>query len=489
MALSSATINTHVKEVEYAVRGPIVARAGEIDADLKKGAGSYPFKNVIFCNIGNPQALQQKPLSFPREVLALLTAPELLEHPKSAEVFAPDALTRAKVALPKMGGTGAYTHSAGYDWVRQTVASYIQARDNNAAGKELGPADPNAIFLTNGASPGVQMTLQCLINGPSDGIMTPIPQYPLYTATITLMNGSCVPYYLDESKAWGMTTDDLSKAYDEAKSKGITPRALVVINPGNPTGQVLEPAAMADVVKWAHSRNVMLLADEVYQENVYAPGKTFRSFREIMLGLGEPYSKEVQLASFHTTSKGIHGECGRRGGYTEFINVPQDVMDIFIKLPSINLCPNLAGQVMVDLMLSPPKAGDASFESYTKEYNDIYQSLKRRALLLVDGLNKIEGIRSNAVEGAMYAFPSLKLPSKFVDEAKAKGKPADTLWCARLLEEQGVVVVPGSGFGQVAGTYHFRTTILPPEEQMADMVSRIANFQKSIIAKYGPVEA
>ena len=240
MSLSKESLNSQLKATQYAVRGPIVQRAGQIEAELKAGTGNYPFKNIIYCNIGNPQSLQQKPLTYPREVLALLSAPHLLDKDLGT-IFAADAVARAKATLPKMGGTGAYTNSAGYDWARETVANYITKRDNAAVancGKTLPAADKDAIFLTNGASPAVQYMLQSIIEGPNCGIMTPIPQYPLYSATIALLNGGLVPYYMDESKGWALTVAELTESYDAAVAKGVTPKALVVINPGNPTGAI-----------------------------------------------------------------------------------------------------------------------------------------------------------------------------------------------------------------------------------------------------------
>jgi len=327
------------------------------------------------------------------------------------------------------------------------------------------------------------MALQLLTNSASDGIMLPIPQYPLYSATLHMLGATVVPYELDEARLWGMTAEGLEASFQAAKAKGVTPRAIVIINPGNPTGQVLSYDTIHQVIDFARHRDVAILADEVYQENIYAEGRKFHSFREVLLK--EKSAKKVPLFSFHSTSKGILGECGHRGGYLQFTDIDAEVAGLFQKAPSINLCSNVCGQIMVDLMVRPPQLGEAAYAAYHAEYDAIYQSLKRRATALVEHLNKIEGIRSNPIEGAMYAFPRLSLPEKFVKEAAAAGKAADAVWCMRLLEQEGVVVVPGSGFGQVEGTWHFRTTILPPEDQMADVTRRIAKFQQSITEKYG----
>jgi len=489
MPLTLENANTRVLAAEYAVRGPIVVRAKEIDAELKKKENKkkYPFQQVIFCNIGNPQAVKQPPLSYPREVSALITAPQVALSSKATTLYAQDVVDRARWCIKQMGNTGGYTDSAGYAFVRQHVADYISARDEASSGKFLPKASPSRIFLTNGASQGVTFTLQMLINKPTDGVMIPIPQYPLYTATLTLLDGAPVPYYLDEAKGWGVTPEQLEESYDKATQKGINVRAITVINPGNPTGQVLDAAVMRGIVEFAHRKNIVVLSDEVYQENIYAAGKKFHSMREIVLGMGEPYAKEVQLFSFHSASKGIHGECGRRGGYLELLNFPADVFQAFVKLPSINLCPNIMGQLMMDMIVKPPAPGQPSYESYRKEYDTLFAGLKRRAKTLPEQLRKVPGITCNDIEGAMYAFPRIRLPQRYIDEAKAKGKAPDAVWCMGLVEQEGVVTIPGSGFGQVDGTYHFRTTILPPDEDMQDVARRIDAYQRRIIMKYGPV--
>jgi alanine transaminase len=484
MSLSIKNLNRQVIKAEYAVRGALAVRAGVLESELKAGK-KHPFERVISCNIGNPQALEQKPLSFPRKVLALLSCPDLLEDPNVGTLFAPDAVARAKSMYAQMNNSsGAYTHSGGYMFIRETVAKFCEERDNRNSGKQLGAADPNNVWLTNGASPAVQMSLQMLINGPEDGILLPIPQYPLYSATISLLNGTAVPYYLDEGKSWSASIEALEKSHADAVAKGVTPRAMAVINPGNPTGQVLDMDAMRTIVDFCHKKKLMILADEVYQENIYAAGKQFHSFREVVLSMGEPYATEVMLMSMHTTSKGIYGECGRRGGYLQTLNFPADCHEHFTKLPSMNLCPNIGGQFMVDLMLKQPKEGDASYAQHQQEYTAIFDSLKGRAKSLATELNTIPGVECNDVEGAMYAFPTLKLPAKFVEKANNAKTAPDMMWAMGLLNAKGVVVVPGSAFGQVDGTLHFRTTILPPSHHMKTVTQGIADYQKAVIAEY-----
>lgn len=135
-------------------------------------------------------------------------------------------------------------------------------------------------------------------------------------------------------------------------------------------------------------------------------------------------------------------------------------------------------------MVNPPKPGDESFELYDKEKNDRLASLARRAKLLTNALNGLEGVSCQAVEGAMYAFPSITLPAKAIERAAALHKNPDVLYCLELLEETGLSCVPGSGFQQAPGTFHFRTTILPPEESFPDIIQRFAGFHEKFMRKY-----
>ena len=135
-------------------------------------------------------------------------------------------------------------------------------------------------------------------------------------------------------------------------------------------------------------------------------------------------------------------------------------------------------------MVRPPREGEASYSRYQSEKDAVLSSMKRRALKLVDGLNALEGVSCNQPQGAMYAFPQITLPPKAIAAAEAAGKVPDTFYALALLEATGIVVVPGSGFGQKEGTWHFRTTFLPPEEEMAGVVDRMATFHKGFMAKY-----
>lgn len=178
------------------------------------------------------------------------------------------------------------------------------------------------------------------------------------------------------------------------------------------------------------------------------------------------------------------GECGLRGGYFEILGIPESVKAEILKLASISLCSNTIGQITTGLMVNPPGEGDESFLKYAQERDDILASLKRRAARMTQALNELEGVTCTNIDGAMYAFPTISLPEKAIMTAEATGTEPDAMYCMELLERTGIVVVPGSGFGQKVGTYHFRTTILPPEESMDEVINLLRAFHKNFLIRY-----
>lgn len=204
--------------------------------------------------------------------------------------------------------------------------------------------------------------------------MIPIPQYPLYTALIGLNEAKEVPYYLNEEKGWQIDVNELENSIKYSKEKGIKIKAMVIINPGNPTGQVLNGETLKDIIKFCYKHKIMILADEVYQENIYKKDIKFISLRKAMMEMEAPYN-EVDLVSFHSTSKGLMGECGIRGGFMKFTNLDTDVISQIVKLKTIYLCSNTIGQIMTDLMVNPPTLDECSNQTV-----DNY--LKERELLL-----------------------------------------------------------------------------------------------------------
>ncbi|KAH7101192.1 transaminase [Auriculariales sp. MPI-PUGE-AT-0066] len=470
--LTVDSLNPHFRNVEYAVRGEIAIKAEEYRERLKQPNHGLPFDTVVTANIGNPQqkGLDQKPLTFTRQLAALLEYPPLMDQAK--DLFPPDVIERARELYAEIGSIGAYSHSQGVPIIRKSVANFIQQRDGY-------PSDPAHIFLTAGASAGVALTISMLLNNPKSGILIPIPQYPLYTATLAQHGGVPIPYYLDERTDWATLPGDIQTSVKKALAEGIEPRALVVINPGNPTGALIEEDTMRELVKLCDKYNLTLLADEVYQDNLHQRERhPFTSFKKIVREL----QSNVPLFSFHSISKGVSGECGRRGGYFECTNVPEDVLALIYKMVSVSLCPPVSGMVGVDALVRPPRPGDASYELWLQETGTIHKALAARTRQMAQRLNALPGVSCVDSPGALYLFPKLELPPKAIEAAKAAGKAPDAFYCVALLDETGICTVPGSGFGQKSGEAHYRLTCLC--DGVEEYVGKLERFHKSFMAKY-----
>lgn len=323
------------------------------------------------------------------------------------------------------------------------------------------------------------------MNCDGSGCMIPIPQYPIYSATLDLLGGHKVGYYLDEKKGWDLNMNELERALKEATDNGINVNSFVLINPGNPTGQVLSKKAVRDIVRFCAKHNLVLLADEVYQDNVYDRNAKFVSCKRAAYDTGLLQKNAIELASFHSTSKGIFGECGRRGGYMEIVGFDPKVEEHIYKLASANLCSTVNGQVMMSLMVRGPEPGDESYESHEAEKDAIFNSLKRRSKIVSDGLDSIPGFSCQPAAGSMYCFPSIQLPQGAIDAAEKEGISPDTLYALSLLERTGVCVVPASGFGQEEGRHGFRTTFLPSEEEVGRVVKLVREHHEYFCDKYG----
>lgn len=298
-----------------------------------------------------------------------------------------------------------------------------------------------------------------------------------------MLNAKCVPYLLDESKNWGTDLATIKESCEKAKAEGVDVRAIVIINPGNPTGASLPEEDIRAVLEYARQEKLVVMADEVYQTNVFVG--EFVSFKRVLRQLQKenPDGKYdcVELASLHSVSKGMVGECGHRGGYFELVGFDEAVQGEIYKFVSIMLCAPVIGQCVVELMVNPPKPGEPSYELYQKEYNAIYDGMKERATALHKAFEQMEGVECGAPQGAMYLFPTITLPPKAAEAAAKEGRQPDEFYCMKLLEATGVCLVPGSGFGQKEGSLHFRTTFLAPG---TEWVGSIVKFHKEFMDQY-----
>ncbi len=467
-------VNPDIIEMEYAVRGPLAQRAGVL-----KRQG----RAIIPCHIGNPQALGQEPIAYYREVLSLLETPVRIERERRlnrlpaatglpAEDRVPDELLDfAEATLSRIEtGMGAYTETGGHMFIREAIARFIDRRDDVEATGSL-VADPEHIYLTNGASEGARFILEMLIAERTDGIMIPTPQYPLYSATIRKCGGTQINYYPDEENGWALTPDVLEEAMGQARADGVKVKGIVVINPGNPTGAVLDEESVEGVIRFAEKHELVIIADEVYQENVY--GGRFVSFAR---AIGK---RAIPLLSLHSTSKGFYGECGHRGGYIEARNLPPvsgtkaTFTDLLRKQASVNLCSNTVGQLLTYLLVTPPAPGPV-LDRFAEQKERILRDLFDKAAMIREAFGRMEGVACFGRTGAMYLFPRLgKLPAG----------TGDFDYCMSLLESTGICTVNGEGFGQKPGTSHLRIAFLPSRKVLEEALPRWIAFHNDYVTR------
>ncbi|KAJ7744790.1 1-aminocyclopropane-1-carboxylate synthase 2 [Mycena maculata] len=470
--LTLDALNPQLQTVQYAVRGELAIRAETLREQLKQPNNGLPFEQVISSNIGDPQqkGLDQKPITFTRQVAALMEWPALAEL--APDVFPPDVVARAKELQEEIGSIGAYSDSQGVPLIRKSVANFIAERDGH-------PASPGDIFLTAGACAGVSLLLNLLITAPTDGILIPIPQYPLYTATLAQHHGTPVGYLLNEADGWSTDPESIRAALAKAAAEGVQIKALVVINPGNPTGALLAEDTMRTLVTLCEEHSLVLLADEVYQDNVHDRTQhTFVSFKKVVRDMRSP----VPLVSFHSISKGVSGECGRRGGYFELANFADGVRALVYKLVCVCLAAPVSGQIGLDTMVGPPRVGDASYALWREETRAIHAALAERTRAMADALNRLPGVRCVQSPGALYLFPQITLPATAVASAREAGKEPDAVYAMGLLEATGICVVPGSGFGQKEGEWHYRLTCLCPGTD--EYVGKLVQFHIQYLAEW-----
>lgn len=482
--LTEDTMSQNVRNMEYAVRGEVVIAADALQQELSTNPKSHSYSKVLYTNVGNPHQVGQESLQWPRQVMALCNLPPSMgiDHPDMANIFPSDVLERAReivhVSLQNQG-TGSYSHSQGHLAFRQDIAKFIEQRDLGV------PSDPDHIYMCNGASSGIEMMMDVLLNGPNDGIMIPVPRYPIYSAVIACHGAQQVPYYLNEEKGWCMDMEHLEEQLAAAKAKGVNVVGFTLINPGNPTGQVLTREAVQDVVKFCAKNKLVLLSDEVYQDNVYDENAEFVSAKRAAWDMGLIQEDAIELVSFHSTSKGLYGECGHRGGYMEVIGMDASVEGHLYKLASSGLCPNLDGQILMDLMVRGPEPGTQSFEEHNTQKGKIYIDLKQKAQLMTEGLNSIPGFSCQPAQGAMYCFPAIEMPPGAYQAAEEQGMVVDTYYALSLLEATGICVVPAAGFGQKPGRHGFRTTFLPCTEDIKKAIEDIRQHHQDFCDRHG----
>lgn len=304
------------------------------------------------------------------------------------------------------------------------------------------------IFVTTGASEAIEIALTALVDE-GENILTPTPGYPLYTAVSSKLRAIENPYYLDENNGWQPDIEDIrSKINDKT-------RGIILINPNNPTGSLYSVEILQQIVDLALEHNLVIFADEIYDKLLY-DGKTHVSIASL--------NKDVPVITFGGLSKnymvpGFRIGWGIVSGRIEQL---KDYINAMNKILRARLSANHPEQYAIVSALN----GDQSHLA------EALKKLTRRRDLTVEMLNAIDGISCVKPEGAFYAFPKIEIEHD------------DLHFVSELLKETGVVLVHGSGFGQVPGTHHFRVVFLPQEEVLEKAYRNIASFMKKYQDKY-----
>ena len=386
-----------LSEVRYEIRGELARRALELEAQGR---------TLIKLNIGNPGAFGFR-------------APAHLQSAIADNLPSADP----------------YTHQQGLPAVREAIAAHYKQR--NAPN-----AVPERVFVGNGVSELIDIALRALLN-PGDEVLVPSPDYPLWTAATILNDG--VPVHYD-----CLPENDFLPDPEQIESL-ITAqtRALVVINPNNPTGAVYPRELLERLVAIARKHHLLLMADEIYDVITYDEAK----FVPLAALAGE-----VPCLSLGGLSK-VHRACGWRIGWALLSGEATRLADYHHAmdlLGALRLCANVPGQFAVPSALNGPD----TITPLCVEGGQLYES--RRAV--VDACAQSEHLQLVLPQGALYGFPAV------VGDA-ALGFD-DHLFALELLEDEGVLVVPGSSFN-VTYRNHFRVTLLPEAATMREVFRRI----------------
>ena len=409
-ALVSIKPSAHLAEVRYEIRGALTRRARELEA-----AG----RPIIKLNIGNPGRYGFETPPHLREAIAA--------HLHDSE---------------------AYGHEQGLEEARETIEAQQRARGAQGV-------DVERIFVGNGVSELIDLSLRALLQ-PGDEVLLPSPDYPLWSAA-TILNDGVPRYYRCQAEHAHLPDPD------EIESL-VTPRckALVLINPNNPTGAVYPRALLERIVAIAAKHQLLLLSDEIYDEILY-DGTPFQPLAEV--------AGELPCLSFGGLSK-VHRACGYRIGWMSLSGDPARsaaYRDALQLLAALRLCANVTAQWAV----RPALESAPTIAALTSPGGRLHEA--RRVVL--EGVAASDYLDLVAPTGALYAFPRVRADrlAEFDDEAFA----------LRLLEEESVLVVPGSSFN-VPRSRHLRLTLLPQPADLAEVFVRIERVLGRMAAAQKP---
>jgi alanine-synthesizing transaminase len=299
------------------------------------------------------------------------------------------------------------------------------------------------ICVTTGASEGIDMALSALVN-PGDNVLFPSPDYPLYPAVMSKIGGESRHYLLDEAQGWQPDLADMEAKIDDRT------RAIVVINPNNPTGSIIGREVLEQIVALARKHSLLLLTDEIYDKLIFDKKDTPTPLASL--------AGEHPCITFNGIGKAFVGT-GLRMGWTIISGDAEyicDFKDAFMRIARARLCANTPMQWGIKAALEGDQSHLITYVQRIKEQTDIVASR----------LNALPGFSCIPPRAAFYLFPTIQYPG------------SDWDFVTDLLAATGVVTVPGMGFAQAPGSKHIRLVSLPPKEQLVKAMDRFEEFVK-----------
>ena len=392
--------SSKLANVCYDIRGPVLDKAREMEDE-----GHH----IIKLNIGNLAVFGLEP---------------------------PDEIVQDMIRnMPHSAG---YTDSKGLFAPRKAVVHYTQE-------KRIRGVTVDDVFLGNGASELITMSLNALLNN-GDEVLIPAPDYPLYTASVALSGGTPVHYLCDEASDWMPDIADIRRKVT-ARTK-----AIVVINPNNPTGALYPESVLQQIVEVAREHELIVLADEIYDKTLYDGHEhtSIASLADDVLCLTyNGLSKNYRSCGFRAGWMVVSGEKRHAGDYIEGLNM----------LASMRLCSNTPGQLAIQTALG----GYQSIKDLVAPGGRLCRQRDLAYQLLTD----IPGVSVVKPKAALYMFPRL--------DPKMYPIVDDQQFVYELLAEEKVLIVQGSGFNWPAPD-HFRLVFLPNSDDLTDAIGRIARF-------------
>ena len=395
--------STKLNNVLYDVRGPVVDEAARMEEDGME---------ILKLNIGNPYPFG---FSAPQEVIL-----DMLSNVRTSQ---------------------GYSDSKGIFSARKAIMQYCQLRG-------IPGVTMNDIYTGNGVSELINLCMQALLND-GDEILIPAPDYPLWTATATLAGGNVVHYICDEEADWCPDIDDIkSKITDRTK-------AIVIINPNNPTGAVYSRSLLEEIAQIAREHDLIIFSDEIYDRLVmdqYQHISIASLAPDVFCVTFSGLSKSHMIAGFRIGWMVLSGPKKRAKGYIEGLNM----------LSSMRLCSNVPAQSIVQTALG----GYQSVNEYIQPGGRIYEQRD----YIYDALTDIPGITAVKPKAAFYIFPKIDTKKFDIED--------DEQFVLDFLHEKQVLLVPGKGFNWMEPD-HFRIVYLPNTLQLKKAADRLEEFLRT----------